>query len=237
MCGKYQIRADEWDLWCIHTGLVRNRNQDRDWDKYYAEPFTLHGDWEEWVVVYGFNKNLSHCTWTGTEKNISIHHRAHFQNLKNGYQIHSSGPENVPGVLPCPCSGGVWKVHIKTIQPILPGPCPCPCSGSGPSQCEYTIRPEEPTWFMCDTPFTKQSRIQINKRARNVPGKYNDFFDPAWICVVRTRGNVREEILDSWWMLGVKQRWAEWWFSTWWKQQIDLWKMSPNSERLTSCYC
>ena len=54
-------------------------------------------------------------------------------------------------VLPCPCSGAVWKVLIKTIQPILPGPCamwkvlhntspgPCPGPGSGPSQCEYTI--------------------------------------------------------------------------------------------------
>ena len=90
--------------------------------------------------LYGFNKNLSHCTWTGTGKNTSIHHRAHFQDLKNGYQTHSSGPENIPGVLPCPCSGAVWKVLIKTIQPILPGPCPCPGPGSGPSQCEYTIR-------------------------------------------------------------------------------------------------
>ena len=96
------------------------------------------GTWKN--GLYGFNKNLSHCTWTGTGKNTSIHHRAHFQDLKNGYQTHSSGPENVPGVLPCPCSGAVWKVLIKTIQPILPGPCPCPSPGSGPSQSEYTIR-------------------------------------------------------------------------------------------------
>ena len=89
--------------------------------------------------LYGFNKKLSHCTWTGTGKNISIHHRAHFQDLKNGYQTHSSGPENVPGLLPCSCSGAVWKVLIKTIQPILPGPCPCPGPGSRPSQCEYTL--------------------------------------------------------------------------------------------------
>ena len=40
---------------------------------------------------------------------------------------------------------------------------------------------------MSKTPFRKQSRIQSNKRARNSPGKYNDFFDPAWICVARTR--------------------------------------------------
>ena len=93
------------------------------------------GTWKN--GLYGFNKNLSHCTWTGTGKHISIHHRAYFQDLKNGYQTHSSGPENIPGVLPCPCSGAVWKVLIKTIQPILPGPCPGP--GSGPSQCEYTI--------------------------------------------------------------------------------------------------
>ena len=95
------------------------------------------GTWKN--GLYGFNKNLSHCTWTGTGKNISIHHRAHFQDLKNGYQTHSSGPENVPGLLPCPCSGAVWKVLIKTIQPILPGPCPCPGPGSRPSQCEYTL--------------------------------------------------------------------------------------------------
>ena len=96
------------------------------------------GTWKN--GLYGFNKNLSHCTWTGTGKNTSINHREHFQDLKNGYQTHSSGPENVPGVLPCPCSGAVWKVLIKTIQPILSGPCPCPGPGSGPSQCEYTIR-------------------------------------------------------------------------------------------------
>ena len=83
----------------------------------------------------GIMQNLSHCTRTW--KNISIHHRAHFQDLKNGYQTHSSGPENVPGVLPYPCAGAVWKVLIKTIQPILPSPCPVP--HSGPSQCEYTI--------------------------------------------------------------------------------------------------
>ena len=102
------------------------------------------GTWKN--GLYGFNKNLSHCTWTGTGKNTSIHHRAHFQDLKNGYQTHSSGPENVLGVLPCPCSGAVWKVLIKTIQPILPGPCPCLGPGSGPSQCEYTIRLE---WWGC----------------------------------------------------------------------------------------
>ena len=44
---------------------------------------------------------------------------------ENGYQAHSAGPENVPGVL------------IKTIQHILLGPGPCP----GPIQCEYTIKP------------------------------------------------------------------------------------------------
>ena len=38
--------------------------------------------------LYCFNKNLSHCTWTGTGKNTNIHHRALFQDLKNGYQTH-----------------------------------------------------------------------------------------------------------------------------------------------------
>ena len=98
-----------------------------------------HCTWTGKNGLYGFNKNLSHCTWRGTGKNTSIHHQEHFQNLRNGYQTHSSGPENVPGVLPCPCSGAVWKVLIKTIQPFLPGPSSCPGPSSGPSQCEYTI--------------------------------------------------------------------------------------------------
>ena len=51
----------------------------------------------------------------------SINQWKHFQDLKNGYQTHSSGPENVPSVL---------------IKKILPGPGP----DSGPSQCEYTLR-------------------------------------------------------------------------------------------------
>ena len=38
------------ELWCIHTVLVRN--WDRDRDRYYAEPFTLHPDQEEWVVWF-----------------------------------------------------------------------------------------------------------------------------------------------------------------------------------------
>ena len=51
----------------------------------------------------------------------SINQWKHFQDLKNGYQTHSSGPENVPSVL---------------IKKILP----CAGPDSGPSQCEYTIR-------------------------------------------------------------------------------------------------
>ena len=98
-----------------------------------------HCTWTGKNGLYGFNKNLSDCTWTGTGKNTSIHHQEHFQDLKNGYQTHSSGPENVPSVLPCLCSGAAWKVLIKTIQPILPGRGPCPGPGSGPSQCEYAI--------------------------------------------------------------------------------------------------
>ena len=83
-----------------------------------------HYTWSGKNGLYGFNKNLSHYTWTGTGKNTSIHHQEHFQDLKNGFQTHSSSPENVPGVLPCPCSGAVWKVLIKKVQPILPGPGP-----------------------------------------------------------------------------------------------------------------
>ena len=65
--------------------------------------------------------------WAGTKPGqgpgrASINQWKHFQDLKNGYQIHSSGPENVPSVL---------------IKKILPGPGP----DSGPSQCEYTIIP------------------------------------------------------------------------------------------------
>ena len=86
--------------------------------------FHIARDLEEWVVC--FNKKLSHCTWTGTGKNTSIHHRAHFQDLKNGYQTYSSGPENIPGVLLCPCSGAVWKVLIKTYNPFFQIPVPVP---------------------------------------------------------------------------------------------------------------
>ena len=39
-------------LWCIHTGLVRNWDWDWNRDQYYAEPFTLHRDLEEWVVWF-----------------------------------------------------------------------------------------------------------------------------------------------------------------------------------------
>ena len=85
------------------------------------------GTWKN--GLYGLYKKLSHCTWTGTGKNTNIHHREHFQDLKNGCQTQYSGPENVSCVLPCPCSGAVWKALIKTIQPILP----CPGPGSGPS--------------------------------------------------------------------------------------------------------
>ena len=37
-------------LWCIYTDCLRDRDRDRDLNE------------EEW----GFKKNLSHCTWTGT---------------------------------------------------------------------------------------------------------------------------------------------------------------------------
>ena len=54
----------------------------------------------------------------------SINQWKHFQDLKNGYQIHSSGPENVPSVL---------------IKKFFPVPVPVEGPDSGPSQCEYTI--------------------------------------------------------------------------------------------------
>ena len=74
----------------------------------------------------------------------SINQWKHFQDLKNGYQTHSSGPENVPSVL---------------IKKILPGPGPCPSPDSGPSQCEYTIR--------TGVTLTKQSKQQQSLNARN----------------------------------------------------------------------
>ena len=70
--------------------------------------------------------------WLGREPGLgqgpgraSINQWKHFQDLKNGYQTHSSVPENVASVL---------------IKKILPGPGPCPGPDSGPSQCEYTIK-------------------------------------------------------------------------------------------------
>ena len=67
--------------------------------------------------------------WLGREPGpgrASINQWKHFQDLKNGYQTHSSDPKNVPSVL---------------IKKNLPGPGPCPGPDSEPSQCEYTIRP------------------------------------------------------------------------------------------------
>ena len=66
-----------------------------------------HCTWTGKNGLYGFNKNFSHCTLTGKGKNTSIHHRKHFHDLKNRYQTHSSGPENVSSVLASPCSGAV----------------------------------------------------------------------------------------------------------------------------------
>ena len=94
------------------------------------------GTWKN--GLYGFNKNLSHCTWTGTGKNTWNIFRTWRMGLVPIFQVLKMCPVMNTSVLPCPCSGAVWKVLIKTIQPILPGPCPCP--GSGPSQCEYTIK-------------------------------------------------------------------------------------------------
>ena len=101
--------------------------------------------------LYGFNKNLSHCTWTGTGKNTWNIFRTWRMGLVPILQVLKMYPVMNTSVLPCPCSGAVWKVLIKTIQPIFPGPCamwkvphntgpgPCPRPGSRPSQCEYTI--------------------------------------------------------------------------------------------------
>ena len=108
------------------------------------------GTWKN--GLYGFNKNLSHCTWTGPGKNTWNLFRTWRMGLVPIFHILKMCPVMNTSVLPCPCSGAVWKALIKTIQPILPGPCamwkvlhstgpgPCPSPGSGPSQCEYTIR-------------------------------------------------------------------------------------------------
>ena len=57
-----------------------------------------------------------------------------------------------PGLdIPCPCSGpcscscAVWKVLLKTIQPIVPDSGPNP----GDSQCEYTIMIIVPVFELC----------------------------------------------------------------------------------------
>ena len=83
--------------------------------------------------------------WLGREPGpgqgrASINQWKHFQDLKNGYQAHSSGPEDVPSVL---------------IKKILPGPGPCP--DSGPSQCEDTIRVDR-TYFILSAFIRLQTR-------------------------------------------------------------------------------
>ena len=101
--------------------------------------------------LYGFNKNLSHCTWTGTGKNTRNIFRTWRMGLVPIFQVLKMFPVMNTSVLLCPCSGAVWKV--KTIQPILPspgamwkvlhntGPSPCPAPSSRPSQCEHIIIP------------------------------------------------------------------------------------------------
>ena len=103
--------------------------------------------------LYGFNKNLSHCTWTGTGMNTGNIFRTWRMGLVPIFQVLKMFPVMNTSVLPCPCSGAVWKVLIKTIEPILPSPGamwkvpyntgPSPSPGSGPSQFEYTIRDYE----------------------------------------------------------------------------------------------
>ena len=100
--------------------------------------------------LYGFKKNLSHYTWTGTGKNTRNIFRTWRMSTRPILQVLKMFLVMNTSVLPYPCSGAVWKVLIKTIiQLILGGPStmwkvlhdthPGPCSGSGPSQCEYTI--------------------------------------------------------------------------------------------------
>ena len=45
------------------------------------------------------------------------------------------------GVSPCPCSGEVWKVLHKTVEPIYSCLGPSSCPGTGDSKCNWTIRP------------------------------------------------------------------------------------------------
>ena len=149
--------------------------------------------------LYGFNKNLSHCTWTGTGKNTWNIFRTWRMGLVPIFQVLKMFPVMNTSVLPCPCSGAVWKVLIKTIQPILPGPCamwkvlhntgpsPCPGPGSGPSQCEYTITvtrivllSEKNTscWHLLKRRFEyTEQRVLVPSRIKCVYGLFSESYD------------------------------------------------------------
>ena len=127
------------------------------WLKNLFSPISLTGKslqnfpwipWFPWSV--GTLKNLSHCTWKGTGKNTGNIFRTWRLGTRPIFQVLKMFPVINTSVLPCPCLGAVWKVLIKTIQPILPGPgamwkvlhntgqSPCLGPSSRPSQCEYT---------------------------------------------------------------------------------------------------
>ena len=91
--------------------------------------------------------------WLGPEKGPGLGRMGCMVFIRTFHTAPEQGQGRTQVLKMCPVfSGAVWKVLIKTIQPILPGPCAmwkvlhntspgsCPGPGSGPSQCEYTIR-------------------------------------------------------------------------------------------------
>ena len=87
-CTRFLSCASSWIVpllttdtslvwWCIHTGSLRDRNRDKDWDWYYVETIHTGCVWDQ--------------DWTPENHwNIKTHHLKQLQDLKNEYITHSS---------------------------------------------------------------------------------------------------------------------------------------------------
>ena len=147
-------------------------------------------------------------------------------------------PSMYPKAWTVPCFGTVHYLHFRDTENHVVG------KDHGPTTCgKYQINTDE--WDLdvwCRLDLCAKLHSQNNHDFKAIKGR--EMSQENIMISLTQHGSVwsggerkvREKILDPWWMLGMKQRWTQWWFRTWWKQQINLWKMSPNSERLTFCY-
>ena len=85
-------------LWCNHTCCVGH------WDRYYAETFHTVSRFRTSHLI-AIEIPLKHTTWKS------------LRTWKMGMYVKSLSP-----VRSCPCSGAVWKVLHKIINPIHPSP-------------------------------------------------------------------------------------------------------------------